>query len=173
MCMCVLSVLVKGETVRPTLVVLKIEFIFSDTDPLLVLLKRLIHFHINEGRDSPFDFGWISGYYCEICLLLWLLLSVSPILQHRKFLFLNVAHQVIWLDFIAPQLSETVPYYLYFFKWFQYIFSIYFGPWDCPFLVYVSGVIWVSSSYSSSLVILLLAIITLERFSFSGKHMKW
>lgn len=123
-----------------------------------------MHFHIHEGRDSPLDFDWISGYYCEICLLLWLLLSVSPILQYRKFLFLNIAHQVIWLDFIAPQLSETVPYYLYFFNDFNTSSISTLGLEIVPFgfmfqeLYEYHAVILVVF-----LVILLLAIITLVR----------
>lgn len=128
----------------------------------LVLLRWLIHFHIDEGeRDSPFDFDWISGYYCDIGLLLWLSLYISPMVEN--FLVLNIAHQFVWLDLHSfPVVWNCALLFVLFFNDFNSCSACTLGLESAPFLVYTSGAIRVSCSHSSCFsAIPLLEIITL------------
>lgn len=66
--------------------------------------------------------------------------------MHTKSLFLHVAQWIAWWDSTISRYLKLghVTYFL----WFQYVLSIYVGPWDFPLLVYALGAIWKSCIHS-------------------------
>lgn len=73
--------------------------------------------------------------------------STAQSQTHRKFLVFKhcPSNCPVGLHSFAVVWNSLI--YLHF---LLFSHSIYFGPWDCPFLINISGTIWVSCSHSQS-----------------------